>query len=431
MHVEEVLKKVKDNSSRHHEKVESTPSLLERKRVRYESEGEISPTSSLNSILIPQSNGRFARAATQRAVAEMVRRKRKVVIKEKFQRADVLRQQKLDDLSSKCREKVVMARDVAKRVKAARILQRAFRRWFKFKCPEVLLVCSKNSAMLASKSALKLQIWLGWRRAVSFTRYFDENNGDSPCKALKRLFPEFVDMKKDGSYKFVSFETCSATLQDNAVIRDAALFIMALKPLLNIRDESSVQARSFLSAFLIASYPEEVLGGFSENVVSKKLIYKCASRVVHAMSKFFLSQSSQITSASLVHMAEMYQRFFFSFHAWRGADIYKMTNELKLSVIQILSAFLFETEAVKLIDSMVTKLENVNDYKNKYLVYIVYIIQCNYTWAFVYYSFNSTLQFRSPMVDVIPYIRLENSDDTKSVFDRLVLFVSVPLLLLF
>jgi len=62
-----------------------------------------------------------------------------------------------------------------------------------------------------------------------------------------------------------------------------------------------------------------------------------------------------------------------------------MTNELKLSVIQILSAFLFETEAVKLIDSMVTKLENVNDYKNKYLVYIVYIIQCNYTWAFVYY----------------------------------------------
>lgn len=238
-------------------------------------------------------------------------------------------------------------------------------------------------------------------------------------------------MKKDGSYKFVSFETCSATLQDNAVIRDAALFIMGLKPLLNIRDECSVQARSFLSAFLIASYPEEVLGGFSENVVSKKLIYKCASRVVHAMSKFFLSQSSQITSASLVHMAEMYQRFFFSFHAWRGADIYKMTNELKLSVIQTWSALLFETEAVKLIDSMVTKLENVNDYENRYLVHTVYIIQCNYTWAFVYYSFNGTHQFRSPMVYVLPYVRLENSDHTKSVFDRRVLLVSVPLLLLF
>lgn len=344
---------MKEDSSRHHEKVMSTPSLLERKRVRCDSEGEISPTSSLNSIFIPQSNGRFARAATQRAVAEMVRRKRKVVIKEKFQRADVLRQQKLDDLSSKCREKVVMARDVAKRVKAARILQRAFRRWFK--CPEVLPVCSKNSAMLASKSALKLQIWLGWRKAVSFTRYFDENSGDSPCQALKRLFPEFVDMKKDGSYKFVSFETCSATLQDNSVIQDAALFIKALKPLLYIRDECSVQARSFLSAFLIASHPEEVLGGFSENAASKNLIYNCASRVVHAMSKLFLSQSSQITSASLVHMAEMYQRFFFSFHAWRGADIYKMTNELKLSAIQTWSAFLFETEAVKLIDAMVTK----------------------------------------------------------------------------
>ena len=44
---------------------------------------------------------------------------------------------------------------------------------------------------------------------------------------------------------------------------------------------------------------------------------------------------------------------------------------------------------------------------------------------------NGTPQFRSPMVDVLPYIRLENSDHTKSVFDRLVLFVSVPLLLLF
>lgn len=345
VHVDHVLEKVK-----HGEEITKPP--RSRKRVHSDEVADTDVLIDNYCSFSKQIKERNIRAAVQRGLLANQRRLRSGRRREKYHKAQLNRKEKLDCRRTKCRTKLTRAQNVAKCVRAARVIQRAAR---KHLLQTPLTHCggvhhTKSGAMLASKSTVKIQRWSGWRRAVALRLYNSDGSNGSPRAAICRILESLTGKLADGTFSFTksAFDECRKVLEDPQTINDAAIFLPVLKPLLP-RD-MNIHPRTFLSIFFIALHPEEVLGAD---------IHQVHSKMVHRKSLGALQELFDLTFAETVGLslilrsvAHAIQAFLITFEAWRQRDLHQITKEMVECAEKTWKIYFKEKNTLALIDDL-------------------------------------------------------------------------------
>eukprot|EP00814_Leptocylindrus_danicus_P000691 CAMPEP_0116045128 /NCGR_PEP_ID=MMETSP0321-20121206/27419_1 /TAXON_ID=163516 /ORGANISM="Leptocylindrus danicus var. danicus, Strain B650" /LENGTH=947 /DNA_ID=CAMNT_0003526373 /DNA_START=107 /DNA_END=2947 /DNA_ORIENTATION=- len=343
MHVDRVLEKVKYE--------ENTKLHRSRKRMHSDEVTDVDATNDNSYSTSKQTKERNIRAAAQRGLLANQRRLRSGRRREKYHRAQLNRKEKLDCRRIKCRSKLTRAQEVAKCVRAARVIQHAVREHL-LQRP---LICrgvyhTRSGTMLASKSTVKIQRWSGWGRAVALRLYTSGSSNGFPRAAISRILQGFVNKTANGTFDFSrsTFDGCRKVLEHPQTIHDAAVFLPVLKPLLP--NGINIHPRTFLSIFFISLHPNEVLGADLHQVHSK---------VVHRKSQIALKELVRLNLAStddlslvLRSVANAVQAFSITFEAWRQRDLHQMTKEMVECAEKTWKIYFREKNTLILIDDL-------------------------------------------------------------------------------
>ena len=350
-HVENVLLKIK-NEDVGYQQYQTHPHLMKCPAIT-------------KSFTSSPKRDRIVRAAAQRAVQAIQRRKFNHETVEKSKRVERNRVKKLESRREKCRNQVYTAQNIGRKVRAARTIQRLARKYL-FNHDETpdKNVRMISGAMLTSKAASKIHNWIGWRKAVALNRFYsvDVTRGKSPCSAVSRIISDFVNISPDRRYDFADFESCQTAMQDDDVLQDASCFLQSLHPMVpgyELRQMWST--RAFLSCFLIASHPNEVLRGVEMGAqeVFIKIIHNRSVQAIHFLVGI-VRNTTPLTRNDLYDIALSLQAYFVTFEAWRALDLDLMSTEITRSIASTYAIYLCEEELLKLINHLSAKFLSVN-----------------------------------------------------------------------
>jgi len=179
----------------------------------------------------------------------------------KLERAALRSNEITNEKAIKAGEELARAKEVARKVKAARVIQEIARDVYDFrKCEFVDIELSQHEA------ASRLQKWVAWRAAI--------------CK--RRLVASFAESDADADAEKPSSTTTRNMLEELLKLfrlppkdkkqQKATAIVECLLPIIDIHFASSssnknVDGRSLLTLFLIAVHPMEVLGDYRDKSV--------------------------------------------------------------------------------------------------------------------------------------------------------------------
>ena len=221
----------------------------------------------------------------------------------------------------RAREELARAKDVAKKVKAARIIQRFARDVYDFK------KCESNESELSQhEAAARLQKWGAWRAAISNRRL-----ANRPSNILDELLYLFLPPSADGKKRsdvILTFEALTMQMRRPDIKQEAASIIECLLPMVDIHFASSlssnkcVDGRSLLTLFLIAAYPADVLGDDYDDAIDEvgdidtnrcargtKQLANAAGALLKSLS--LINHSSKLTTGDLESIGSLYNKVSF------------------------------------------------------------------------------------------------------------------------
>lgn len=190
----------------------------------------------------------------------------------KLERAAIKSSKLNEEKAIRAGEDIVKAKEVSRRVKAARTIQSCVREAY-----GIDIVEGGSIDLSQHDAAERLQRWFMWRIHVCKRRlYGDENDGTSSdaIKALTRLLELFPLSSDDGQHQPPPFEQISQIMMQSETLKMAIAIVDSLRPINEVSfgasssssslsgktNPSKMDGRTLLSLLLIAVHPREVLG---------------------------------------------------------------------------------------------------------------------------------------------------------------------------
>ena len=240
----------------------------------------------------------------------------------KLERAAIKSSKLNEEKAIRAGEDIVKAKEVSRRVKAARTIQSCVREAY-----GIDIVEGGSIDLSQHDAAERLQRWFMWRIHVCKRRlYGDENDGTSSdaVKALTRLLELFPLSSDDGQHQPPPFEQISQIMMQSETLKMAMAIVDSLRPINEVSfgassSSSSLSAktnhpkmdgRTLLSLSLIAVHPREVLGDdFDKPSENKDDTSSKGSRLLAEASLALLEALNELlTTGSSANGAEVAQQ---------------------------------------------------------------------------------------------------------------------------
>ena len=288
---------------------------------------------------------RAERAEKKREILEFERRS---ILLSTVDRRTELAQKKVEsmlkDRQCKARESVEHAHHVSRRVRAARVLQRAVRAltWSTEEEPEVKSVDNDTAA-------IRLQCWAPWRVNVACSRLLSTSEGSpAPLEYLKLLLSEMGHSSSTSRTSTLSFEELCERMSKNENIFAAKKFICSFRPMLGV--EVSSWSKPFLSLFLITQQPLAVLGPKRDDELSSRLLENAGRKLLQSImdiSNLQCLNNDQKQYADLVaQTASRLLSYCTLFEKWKKADVDNLVKEMATCATRSFVACISSREAM-------------------------------------------------------------------------------------
>ena len=282
---------------------------------------------------------RVERVKNKRALIEFDRRS--VLLQSlghRSERAARNLQLRLEDLQGKARDEINHAHIVAKRVKAARVIQKSVRAKFGLKKS-----CGPSQATI-NAAAVKLQNSAAWRSKVVASRL---GNNEKKMESFKC----FISAMMDGSSGH-SFEETTALITNVDNILTVKPFLDAIDPALPNSSRISISAQTLLSAFLVSIQPDEVLAEKRGKDKCSVLLEKAAKKFVNSLIGLSNLEISHAQFSNLLQrLCSNLVSYCTLFNQWKNADLNDLVSKMTKSAVQSWVAYLTSKNALAYIEA--------------------------------------------------------------------------------
>ena len=261
---------------------------------------------------------------------------------------------------------------VGGRVRAARSIQRAVRKSFCFNgsVAEVPLEISQNEA------SQRLQGWRELRERVSSQRFLSEKvslktykNGRkvtsanfeidcSPTESLKVVLC-LAGLPSDRNKHPPSFEVIRTKMTQTSTLQGAKCILHCISP---IPQSTELNDRTLLSAFLISTHPNEVLGGNSGEELLAMRLTKASRNLVQSLSVLLdtlvhksNSKTKMKTVRALRRVLTGIEAYAALFHLWKNADLDNLIDQMTVSTKQSWVSYLCSGEVLSYMDRLISE----------------------------------------------------------------------------
>ncbi len=287
-------------------------------------------------------NNRAERARKRREISEFERRSallssvdRRTNLAEKNLQHHLLTRQ------CKAREEIQHAVSVSRKVRSARILQRAVRKMLGNVAP-------KNAPILSEyDAAVRLQFCFSWRlKSVSRRlRSSPREGSQSPLTSLQKILMKMGFSSNSKSSK--SFEELTSSMTDDWILKAAQDFLMAFDPVLggSFYGACSISERTLMSAFLVSQQPFHVLGPKRGKDACSRLLEVASQQLTNVLTDLANAESSKFdllipgVTASLLSYSTLFDK-------WKNADIEELVVQMKKSAVQSWMSYLISKDAL-------------------------------------------------------------------------------------
>jgi len=314
---------------------------------------------------------KLQKAQNKRALLEFERRSALLAsVGHRAERAARNHQLRIEDLQGKARGEIQHVQDVAKRVRAVRVLQKMVRSRLGL---ETELGDSAECMLSMTAAAQRFQNCVAWRTKVVDGRLV---NFLEPLKNLVATMGFHPESLTDGptSTASPSFEQLTAAITNPASIALAKNILSSFEPLLRTRATSApnltttkcrresmcMSARTLLSVFLVAAQPEEVLGEKHGKDKCSNLLEGAAAKLVKSLLELAAMKSSSSSSSESITYSYLYARrrcviqtissnilsYCTFFDKWKNADLDELVDKMTKNAHQSWVAYLTSKQAL-------------------------------------------------------------------------------------
>ncbi len=249
----------------------------------------------------------------------------------------------LKDRQCKARQSIERAQQVSRRVRAARVLQRAVR---------ALIWGSKKEfeVLGADAAAVRLQNWEPWRVAVAASRLMTESEGSPPpLESLKFLLSKMGQSPSENSRKRLSFEKLTSAMTENKTLVAGKNVISAFGPILGVLESTSSE-RTFLSAFLVAQQPAMLFGPKHGTDRCSRLLEKAGNELMKALVDLSTVEDLYQNQILVIKAASCLLSYCTLFDKWKRADVDDLVRDMVKSATQSFVALLTAKNAIAYAD---------------------------------------------------------------------------------
>lgn len=232
----------------------------------------------------------------------------------------------LKDRQCKAREEIEHAQRVSRRVRAARILQRAVR--------AVLGVQEPKDEMSA---AVQIQCWTPWRVNVVCRRLITRGDGlTSPVESLNSVLERMGYDNVLFSKSSISFDNLTVEMAKPDTLGATKRFLSAFEPILGA--VSSVSDRTLLSTFLIDQQPFPILGPKRNTDYCARLLeissHKLVKCLVDLARRSHGDEHPSNRAVLVTRVASCLLSYCTLFEKWKNADIEELVEQMSKSATQ-------------------------------------------------------------------------------------------------
>lgn len=276
-----------------------------------------------------QTKKRAEKAKKRRELLEFERRSSLLSV---VDRRSELAQKKVElmlkDRQCKAREEIEHAQRVSRRVRSARILQRAVR--------AVLGVQEPKDEMSA---AVQIQCWAPWRVNVVCRRLITRGDGlTSPVESLKSVLERMGYDNLLFSKSSISFDKLTVEMANPETLGAAKRLLSAFEPILGLGAVSSVSDRTLLSTFLIDQQPIPILGPKRDTDKCARLLeissHKLLKGLVDLARMSHVDEHQSNRAALVTRAVSCLLSYCTLFEKWKNADIEDLVEQMSKSATQ-------------------------------------------------------------------------------------------------
>ncbi|KAL7554655.1 hypothetical protein ACHAWF_018155 [Thalassiosira exigua] len=325
---------------------------------------------------------RRGRAERRRALDVYERRARLLgALDARLEGAAVRSREIVEEKAAKAGEDVDKAKEVARRVRAARAIQRAARDAYGLEGPDVV---GEGSAPSQREAARRLRRWLPWRARACARRLRASEGGDGdsggdgePARAidaLERLLGLFPLASAGGRRRPSSpptFDELGRRMMRPDTLKMASAVVWALRPINEASFASDegpcpkMDGRTLLSLLLIAVHPREVLGedcdipssGSGEDAKDDKAKHDksgAGSRLLAVKSRALvealndlLGDGQDLPTEVLVQISSLCLETVALFAWWKDLDLRRLLAGLSRQLEQSWVVYLSSSETLR------------------------------------------------------------------------------------
>jgi len=301
---------------------------------------------------------RLRNAQNKRELQELERRSSIYLrIGYKAKRAAKNHQLILEDLQGKARGNIEHAHVVARRVKAVRTLQKLARSKFEF---SESFDHGEPIYLAPSDAVLLLQNCTAWRVKLVTSRFLESSNEQNLKTLLTNMGLPYSPESRP------SFEQVTTVITSPKTQADTKRILEAFHPLLRQSSggkDCIISDRTLLSAFLVTSQPEEILGKKRGTDKCAILLQNAACKVVDVLQRLSnqkLDDSSlkESTQNIIKDVAANVLAYCTLFEKWKNADFEDLVAKMEATGRQSFIAYLTSKEALAYIEVKTKSLGN-------------------------------------------------------------------------
>ena len=255
----------------------------------------------------------------------------------------------LKDRQCKARGEIEHVHRISRRVRAARVLQRAVRKsLFGVSRSEV----KDDSTISQVTAAIRFQHWATWRANVACRRLVSAREetceeSSAPLADLKLILSS-MGLVSSGQSLALSFEILTSEMSKDETLAAAQSFLSAFEPIWGMNTNTVISERTFLSAFLVAQQPLVVLGPKRDSDTCSHLLDGASQKLVKALVNLAsgMDENPNQCAALVTRAASCLVSYCTLFDKWKNADIDDLVKQMKKSATQSWIAYITANEAL-------------------------------------------------------------------------------------
>lgn len=319
---------------------------------------------------------------------------------DKLTRATKKSEKYKDEIATRAGEEIERSKEVARRVRAVRAIQRSVRDRYGFDGVKL-----STPRLSQHDAARRLQRWMQWRVCVCMERFLASDGWDDDgiaeekvgngntvdgkeyskaiqsLEKLLKLFPVppvhngIQSAQRRASHQALPFDELRRLMMHPDTMKMANLVLDCLRPITEISfgtntdTKPAVDGRTLLSLFLIAVHPRDVLGDEFLKKPGERLLANSALQLLMSFKYLFFSASPQINKAEISPSSTRWphakiqappptnslppvnlQRTLLSsaslFQWWKNMDLEKLLEGMTTSLEQSWVVYLISSEAL-------------------------------------------------------------------------------------